>query len=58
LVLAVHRAARLCEAARGDTIVVSREALVAGDRPVGSLREYALKGITEKVAAAELAWES
>jgi class 3 adenylate cyclase len=55
---AVHRAARLCAAARGDTIVVSREALEASDRPLAGLREYALKGIKEKVAAAELAWES
>jgi len=55
---AVHRAARLCMAARGDTIVVSREALEASDRPLGGLREYTLKGIKEKVPAAELAWES
>jgi hypothetical protein len=48
----------LCQAARGDTIVVSREALEASDRPLGGLREYALKGIKEKVAAAELAWET
>jgi class 3 adenylate cyclase len=55
---AVHRASRLCQAARGDTIVVSREALEASDRPLGGLREYALKGIKEKVAAAELVWET
>jgi class 3 adenylate cyclase len=55
---AVHRAARLCTAARGDTIVVSREALEASDRPLDGLRDYALKGIKEKVAAAELVWES
>ena len=54
---AVHRAARLCGAAGGDTIVVSREALEAGGRPLDGLREYALKGIKEKVAAAELVWE-
>lgn len=55
---AVHRAARLCAAAGGDTIVVSREALEASGRALGGLREYALKGIKEKVAAAEVAWES
>jgi class 3 adenylate cyclase len=48
----------LCTAARGDTIVVSREALEASDRPLDGLRDYALKGIKEKVAAAELVWES
>jgi class 3 adenylate cyclase/tetratricopeptide (TPR) repeat protein len=55
---AVNRAARLCAAAGGDTIVVSREALEASGRALGGLREYALKGIKEKVAAAEVAWES
>ncbi len=55
---AVHRAARLCAAARGGTIVVSREALEASGRPVAGLRDYALKGIQDKVAAAELAWET
>ncbi|HEX7263762.1 MAG TPA: AAA family ATPase [Candidatus Dormibacteraeota bacterium] len=54
----VHRAARLCAAARGDTIVVSREALEAGGRPLRGLQEFALKGIKEKVEAAEVAWES
>ena len=55
---AVHRAARLCAAAHGDTVVVSREALEASGRPLGALREYTLKGIGEKVAAAELGLES
>jgi len=55
---AVHRASRLCGAARGDTIVVSREALEAGGRPLGGLHGFALKGIKEKVEAAEVAWES
>jgi class 3 adenylate cyclase len=55
---AVHRAARLCAAARGDTIVVSREALEASGRPLAGLRDYALKGFKDKVAAAELDWES
>jgi class 3 adenylate cyclase/tetratricopeptide (TPR) repeat protein len=55
---AVHRASRLCGAARADTIVVSREALEAGGRSLGSLHEFALKGIKEKIEAAEVAWES
>jgi class 3 adenylate cyclase/tetratricopeptide (TPR) repeat protein len=55
---AVHRAARLCSAARGDTIVVSREALEAGGRSLRGLQEFALKGMKEKVEAAEVAWES
>ena len=54
---AVHRAARLCAAAHGDTVVVSREALEASGRPLVGLREYTLKGIEGKVAAAEVAWE-
>jgi class 3 adenylate cyclase len=54
---AVHRAARLCAVARAEKIIVSREALEAGGRPPGILHEYALKGIKEKVAAAEVAWE-
>ncbi|HEY0832251.1 MAG TPA: AAA family ATPase [Candidatus Dormibacteraeota bacterium] len=55
---AVHRAARLCAAARGDTVVVSREALEASARPLDGLREYTLKGIEGKVAAAELVLDS
>lgn len=54
---AVHRTARLCAAAGGDTIVVSREALEASGRPVAGLQEFALKGIREKVAAAEVPWD-
>jgi len=54
----MHRAARLCAAARGDTIVVSREALEASGRTLAGLRDYALKGFKDKVAAAELDWES
>lgn len=54
---AVHRAARLCAAARADTIVVSREALAASGRPLTGLRDYELKGIKEPVAAAEVAWD-
>ena len=54
---AVHRAARLCAAARADTIVVSREALAASGRPLTGLQDYALKGIKEQVAAAEVGWE-
>ena len=53
---AVHRAARLGAAARPDTILVSREAMeAAGRRPAG-LRELTLKGIGDKVLAAEVAW--
>jgi class 3 adenylate cyclase len=55
---AVHRASRLCGAARGDTIVVSREALEASARPLSGLHGFALKGVKEKVEAAEVAWES
>jgi class 3 adenylate cyclase len=54
---AVHRASRLCGAARGDTIVVSRSALEDSGRPLNGLNEFALKGIKEKVEAAEVAWE-
>jgi class 3 adenylate cyclase len=54
---AVHRAARLCAAARADTIVVSREALAASGRSLAGLQDYALKGIKEPVAAAEVRWE-
>jgi len=54
---AVHRAARLCAAARGDTIVVSRDALAMSGRPLTGLQDYALKGIKEPVAAAEINWE-
>src|SRR4029077_7680915 len=55
---AVRRASRLCGAARADTIVVSREALQAGGRSLSGLHGFALKGIKEKVEAAEVAWES
>jgi len=54
---AVHRAARLCAAARGDSIVVSREALEAASRPLTGLRKFELKGIKEPVEAAEITWE-
>jgi class 3 adenylate cyclase len=54
---AVHKAARLCAAARADAIVVSREALqAAGRRPV-ALQKFALKGFKEPVEAAEVSWE-
>jgi class 3 adenylate cyclase len=55
---AVHRASRLCGAARADVIVASREALQAGGRSLNGLHGFALKGIKEKVEAAEVAWES
>jgi class 3 adenylate cyclase len=54
---AVHRAARLCAAARADTIVASREALEASGRPLGGLEKVVLKGITEPVEAAEVKWD-
>ena len=54
---AVHRAARLCAAADADRIMVSREALEAGGRPLNGLRKLELKGIKEPVEAAEVRWE-
>ena len=54
---AVHRAARLCAAARGDSIVVSREALEAAGRSLTGLRKFELKGIKEPVEAAESTWD-
>src|SRR5438552_1615569 len=54
---AVHRAARLCAAADADRILVSREALEAGGRPLNGLRKLELKGIKEPVEAAEVRWE-
>jgi len=53
---AVHRAARLCEAAGPDTIMASREALEAGGKPVVGIQRLALKGIKEPVEAAEVRW--
>ncbi|MGH7776114.1 MAG: hypothetical protein ACREPI_02930 [Candidatus Dormibacterales bacterium] len=41
-----------------NSIVVSREALEASGRPLGIVHDFALKGIKEKVAAAEVAWEN
>lgn len=55
--VAVHRASRLCAAARPDAILVSREALEAGGRPVTGLRAVELKGIKEPVEAGEVRWE-
>jgi class 3 adenylate cyclase len=54
---AVHRAARLCDAAIADGILVSREALQAGGRPLTGIRKFQLKGIKEPVEAAEVKWE-
>ena len=54
---AVHRAARLCAAARADTIVASREALEASGRQPAGLQKLVLKGIKEPVEAAEIRWE-
>ncbi|HKW58687.1 MAG TPA: LuxR C-terminal-related transcriptional regulator, partial [Candidatus Dormibacteraeota bacterium] len=53
---AVNRAARLCAAARPDTIIASREALEAGGRSVTGLKKLTLKGINEPVEAAEVSW--
>ena len=55
---AVHRAARLCAAARADAIMASREALEASGRRVIGLQKLALKGINEAVEAAEVGWEA
>jgi class 3 adenylate cyclase len=54
---AVHRAARLCDAARADTILASREALEASGRQAGGLQKFVLKGVAEPVEAAEVRWE-
>lgn len=53
---AVHRAARLCAAARADSILASREALEAGGHRVAGLQKFVLKGIKEPVEAAEVSW--
>jgi class 3 adenylate cyclase len=53
---AVHKAARLCAAARADSIVASREALEAGGRRSAGLQKFVLKGIKEAVEAAEVTW--
>jgi len=55
---AVHRAARLCAAARADSILASREALEAGGQRLGGLQKFVLKGIKEPVEAAEVTWET
>jgi class 3 adenylate cyclase len=55
---AVHRAARLCAAARADSILASREAIEAAGRQPHGLQKFELKGIKEPVEAAEVAWES
>ena len=56
---AVHRAARLCAAARADGVLASREALeAAGGRKAGPMQKFVLKGIKEPVEAAEVSWET
>lgn len=55
---AVHRAARLCAAARADTIVATREALEDSRRTLTGLQKFVLRGIKEPVEAAEVSWES
>lgn len=54
---AVHRAARLCAAARSASVLVSREALESSGRSVQDLRDFALKGIKEPIQAAEINWQ-
>ena len=53
----MNAAARLCAAARPDTVLVSREALEAGGRSLAGMQKFALKGIKEPVEAAEVRWE-
>jgi eukaryotic-like serine/threonine-protein kinase len=54
---AVHRAARICAAARSDGILASRESLEASGRPLTGLQKFVLKGVKEPVEAAEVKWE-
>jgi len=54
---AVHRASRLCAAARPGSILVSREALEASGHKAAALQRFELKGIREPVQAAELRWD-
>jgi len=53
---AVHRAARLCAAAKPDTILASREAIEASGRRAVGLRDFDLKGVSGRVQAAEVSW--
>jgi len=55
--VAVHRASRLCATAQPDHILASREALEAAGRPPSGLRKLELKGIKDRVEAAEVRWE-
>ena len=55
---AVHRASRLCATAQPDHILVSREALEAAGRPATGLQKLELKGIKDRVEAAEVRWEA
>ncbi len=54
---AVHHAARLCAAARPDTIVVSRAALESAGRSTAGVHPISLKGVKEPVEAAEVIWD-
>ena len=54
---AVHRASRLCAAARPGSIRVSREALEVSGLKAAPLHRFELKGVREQVQAAELTWE-
>ena len=53
---AVHRASRLCAAANADSILVSREALVASGRRATPLQQLTLKGVHDPVECAEVGW--
>jgi len=55
---AVHRAARLCEAAGPDEIIASREALESSGRALTGLKTMALKGIKDSVEAAQVSWQA
>lgn len=55
--VAVHRAARLCEAAAPGSIFASREALAASSRPQSGLKKLVLKGIKDPVEAAVIDWQ-
>ena len=54
---AVHRASRLCAAARPDHILASRAALEAAGLPATGLQTMELKGIKDRVEAGEVRWD-
>ncbi len=55
---AVHRAARLCAEAGPDQILASREVLESSGRPLTGLKTMVLKGVKDKVEAAEISWQA